>query len=121
MRLWEALCHHNPIPRSGSASAGTSQAVWQGDMCDKGRSDIRPSAGDSLRDSLLPRPSAGAVAMLGREQFLGVYLSGALFSSLASYAHKMALGMGGASLGAVSERGVTSTHQSARDPATKAL
>lgn len=39
---------------------------------------------------------------LGKEQTLAVYLSAGVVSSLASYVHKVFVGVGGVSLGAVS-------------------
>ncbi|XP_037075844.1 presenilins-associated rhomboid-like protein, mitochondrial [Pollicipes pollicipes] len=44
--------------------------------------------------------STGAVAMLGKEQFLGLYLSGALVSSLGSYLYKMFVFTPAVSMGA---------------------
>ena len=44
----------------------------------------------------------GAVILLGKEQFLGLYLTGALTSSLASYLYKMFVFSPAVSLGAVS-------------------
>lgn len=43
-----------------------------------------------------------AVASLGKEQFLGLYLSAGVISSFASYLHKVLIGQAGLSLGAVS-------------------
>ncbi|XP_064455800.1 presenilin-associated rhomboid-like protein, mitochondrial isoform X2 [Ornithodoros turicata] len=42
----------------------------------------------------------GAVALLGKEQFLAMYLSGGVLSSFTSYVHKILLGRGAMSLGA---------------------
>lgn len=44
----------------------------------------------------------GTVAALGKEQFLALYLSAGVFSSLASYFYKAVIGTAGLSLGAVS-------------------
>ena len=46
--------------------------------------------------------SHGAVNALGREQFLGLYLSAGVFSSFASYIYKAVMKQPGLSLGAVS-------------------
>ncbi|KAK8771537.1 hypothetical protein V5799_025214 [Amblyomma americanum] len=45
-----------------------------------------------------------AVAMLGQEQFLAMYLSAGVVSSLASYLHKVAMRRGAMSLGAAWSR-----------------
>lgn len=47
--------------------------------------------------------SSGAVNSLGKEQFLGLYLTGGVFSSLTSYAYKAVVSQPGLSLGAVSQ------------------
>jgi hypothetical protein len=46
--------------------------------------------------------SAGAVASLGKEQFLGLYMSAGVISSMSSYFHKAVTKQPGLSLGAVS-------------------
>lgn len=45
---------------------------------------------------------SGAAQGLGKEQFLGLYLSASVFSSLTSYLYKMVTKQPGLSLGAVS-------------------
>lgn len=44
----------------------------------------------------------GAVASLGKEQFLGLYMSAGVISSMSSYFHKSLIKKPGFSLGAVS-------------------
>jgi len=44
----------------------------------------------------------GAVASMGKEQFLGVYITAGVLSSMSSYFHKAVLKQSALSLGAVS-------------------
>jgi hypothetical protein len=46
--------------------------------------------------------SIGAVASLGKEQFLGLYISAGVISTMSSYFHKAIIKQPGLSLGAVS-------------------
>lgn len=52
----------------------------------------------------------GAVASLGKEQFLGLYLSAGVISSFTSYLYKTLTKQPGLSLGAVSIRSWTINH-----------
>lgn len=53
---------------------------------------------------LLQNTFIGAVDQLGKEQFLGLYLSAGVISSFTSYAYKILANQPGLSLGAVSYR-----------------